>query len=497
MMQPPLLELKQLSFVYRTEPALRSIDWTVRPGEHWACLGLNGAGKTTLAQIVSKQLTRYSGGMQRGPALEAGGVAYVCFEQAKALCERDRKLDDSEFRADATDTGTTVRSLLLGRRPPGPAFEALVRRLRLGEVLDRGIRFVSTGELRKTLLASALLSDPALLILDSPLDGLDLALQEEMRRLLDELTRSATSVVLLCRQAEDIPRGFTHVLLLDQGRVADKGDRETVLSRPANREMLTPAMPPLAALPTAAARSYPVQSHGPLLALRSVTVRYGELTVFEDLDWTLDKGQHCCISGPNGCGKSTLLSLITGDSHKAYGQDITLFGRRRGSGESIWDIKQRYGQLDHRLHLEFPRGMRVLEAVISGFFDTLGLYDDWGDGHRQTARQWLRTLGLDDMATASFDRLSFGLQRMVLLARAMVKSPLILLLDEPTLGLDRPHRQVLLAAVDHIAAHSDTQVIFVSHTAGEMPRCINQRLVFKPSGDRFCLVEQNASAAPG
>jgi molybdate transport system ATP-binding protein len=186
-----------------------------------------------------------------------------------------------------------------------------------------------------------------------------------------------------------------------------------------------------------------------------------------------------------------LLSLITGDSHKAYGQDITLFGKRRGSGESIWDIKQHYGQLDHRLHLEFSRGMRVLEAVISGFFDTLGLYDDWGDQHRQTARQWLQALGLGAMETASFDRLSFGLQRMVLLARAMVKSPLILLLDEPTLGLDRPHRKVLLEAVDHIAANSDTQVIFVSHTAGEMPRCINQRLVFVPEGERFRLVAKN------
>jgi len=484
-----LLALQDVGLTYRALPALRNINWTLHCGEQWACLGPNGAGKTSLANVISRQATHASGEIRRSQQLAKQGVAYVCFEQQKALCDRDKKLDDSEFRADASDPGTRIADVILEGRAPDKAFEEWVDRLNIRHILRRGLRFVSTGEMRKTLLIRAILSNPGLLILDSPLDGLDLASQGELQRIIDELLQSELSLLLLCRQIEDVPTGVSHLIVLDRGELITAGPRESVLDDSRVQNLMSPPIAELEKLPPPAPRVYQLPEQNiPLIELRDVSVSYGELQVLNNVNWTFGRGQHCCVSGPNGCGKTTLLSLVTGDNHKAYGQHITLFGIRRGSGESVWDIKQKYGQLDTQLHLNYVRGMRVVEVVVSGFFDTIGLYDDWGDAQRDIAEQWLVALGLGEYTMESFDALSFGIQRMVLLARAMVKSPIILLLDEPTLGLDGHHRKLILRAVDHIATSSDTQIIFVSHSAGEVPACVNQHLRFEAVDGGFEVV---------
>ncbi len=176
----------------------------------------------------------------------------------------------------------------------------------------------------------------------------------------------------------------------------------------------------------------------------------------------------------------TLLDLLTGDNHKAYGQEVYLFGRRRGSGESVWDIKRSFGRVDARMQFAVPQGSSVMDVVLSGHFDSIGLHDRPTDRQRDRARIWLDALDLASLGSIEFHTLSFGLQRLVLLARAMVKAPRILLLDEATLSLDTGHRRLLLDAIDHVIRSSPCQLLFVSHTAGEVPACINQKLSFEP-----------------
>jgi molybdate transport system ATP-binding protein len=209
----------------------------------------------------------------------------------------------------------------------------------------------------------------------------------------------------------------------------------------------------------------------------------------------MGKQQHALLAGPNGSGKTTLLSLITGDNPKAYGQDITVFGTKRGSGESVWDIKRCFGVVDSASHLNFPPRQKTLHVVISGFYDSQGLYQKPTDGQIRQAKVWLQSFGLNDLVNTEFDTLSFGQQRIILLARAMVKQPKMLILDEPTLGLDAVHTEQLLDAIDHVANAGHTQLIFVSHSVGEYPRCINQCLEFIPHDSGYQLVCRDL--APG
>ncbi|MDP6652556.1 MAG: ATP-binding cassette domain-containing protein, partial [Gammaproteobacteria bacterium] len=187
------------------------------------------------------------------------------------------------------------------------------------------------------------------------------------------------------------------------------------------------------------------------------------------------------IEGPNGCGKSTLLSLIDGENHKGYGQEVYLFGRRKGSGETVWEVKAHFGIVSNESHNKYVKGWKVLDVVVSGFYDSVGLYDDSGAAEWEVARRWLQALGIASFEKSYYHEISFGQQRLVLLARAMVKHPRVLILDEPCVGLDDYHRELILGMLDLIAQQTATQIVYVSHVLGEQPVCINQKLLFAKS----------------
>ena len=224
----------------------------------------------------------------------------------------------------------------------------------------------------------------------------------------------------------------------------------------------------------------------PRIVLNDGVVSYNDRPVINHLSWTVNPGEHWQIVGPNGAGKSTLLSLVTGDHPQGYSNDLTLFGRRRGSGETIWDIKKHIGYVSSSLHLDYRVSTNVRNVILSGYFDSIGIYQAVSDKQHKLVQQWLDILGIDKRtADAPFHSLSWGQQRLALIVRALVKHPTLLILDEPLQGLDPLNRQLVRRFVDVLIGEGATQLLFVSHHAEDAPDCITHRLAFVPSGDGY------------
>ncbi len=479
---------------------LRVSQLTIASGEHYCLFGPNGAGKSLLANLIAGKRRESQQYVDYAPGFDPRrDVFVVSFEEQQRLWQRDNRLDISEYSADAKDRGTAVSELVASARPASAQDESLLRELHdllaLQALWQKGIRFLSSGQLRRAMLArglyGAMAKTACLLILDEPMESIDRHSRDRIRQCIDHYRDAGFSTLELCRRAADIPTRITQLILMQDLQLLTVGAPTDVMAAAEFAALTSPqprlpdTLPELPGADSAA-------PHDPLLRLVDVTAAYGETVVLRNVNWQMRAGDQVLIDGPNGCGKSTLLSLIDGENHMAYGQDVTLFGQRKGSGETIWELKSHFGVVSNELHNKYIKGWRVLDVVVSGFFASVGLYDDSGSREQGQARQWLQALGLTPFANDYYHELSFGQQRLVLLARAMVKQPAILVLDEPCVGLDDYHRLMILTVLDQIAAQLPTQLIYVSHVPGEQPACINSRLTFVPHPDGGHSIHQEA-----
>ncbi|QIA08414.1 ABC transporter ATP-binding protein [Draconibacterium halophilum] len=200
-----------------------------------------------------------------------------------------------------------------------------------------------------------------------------------------------------------------------------------------------------------------------MIKLRNVSVKYHERQILNKINWTIRAGEFWQLKGPNGSGKTTILTMINGDNPKAFGQNIELFGRRKGTGESIWEIKREMGYFTPSMMELFKRRHTAEEMVISGFHDSIGLYHKASEIQKHVANEWLKVLGLEAKSNYAFVDLSQVNRRMVLIARAMIKHPPLLILDEPSTGLDDQSAALLSALINKIADESQTAILYVSH----------------------------------
>jgi molybdate transport system ATP-binding protein len=461
----------------------------VAQGEHWCIFGGNGSGKSVLARLISGERVESNNYVSYRDGFDPRqDIFVVSFEEQQRLWQRDNRLDISEFSDAARDQGTLVRELIASSRTQQEQDQleltTLVERVDLVEEIDKGIRFLSSGQVRKALIARAIYaksdSRPKLLILDEPLESIDLHSQAGIATAMQQWMNESNSTLLLCRRQQDILPAMNRMAVMEDLQLIEQGAFDGVSKSKSFRRITQVSVKQPDLLPLAIKNHKPpdMEDSAALIELSDVTASYQDQRVLSNVNWVMQAHHHVLIEGPNGCGKSTLLSLIDGDNHKAYGQQVTLFGRKRGSGETVWDVKAHFGVVSNELHNKYIKGWKVLDVVVSGFFDSVGLYDDSGSSESSAALSWLSALGVEQLAAHYYHELSFGQQRLVLLARAMVKHPAILILDEPCVGLDDYHRQLILQTLDAIAQQTDTKLIYVSHVVEEKPKCINQHIGF-------------------
>ncbi len=446
-------------------------DWTLEPGVPCCVLGGNASGKSTLAGVFAGAITPAEADIESPPE----STAWVSFEATRARYERERREDDSDF-TDEVDFGSTGLEILLESGASMELICDLATRFGAGELLSRGCRQFSSGEWRRIELLGAVLLAPELLVLDEPFEALDVESRRSLSEWLGKLADSGQWVLVFAHRQDDVPSWCKRVALLVDGQIKLEGPREELCRQTdlqaantqAKRKVTLPHSPLRTAVPQ------------PLLLMRQVRVAYSDKVQFANFDWSLESGQHTLIHGPNGCGKSTLLQLISGDHPQCYSNDVQVLGFNRGSGESIWEVKRNLAMVSPALHRDYRVAASVLNVTLSGFFDSIGLYAAPTQEQVHLARAWLRVFDLDALAEAPFGRLSFGEQRLVLVARALVKQPPLLLLDEPTQGLDDSSSLLVLTYLTRLAELERTTVLFVTHREEEHLPWLRHTLRFEP-----------------
>lgn len=363
--------------------------------------------------------------------------------------------------------------------------QKLYNMFHLETLLDKYIVTLSSGELRKFQLTKTLMGGPRVLIMDNPFIGLDAQTRDQLRDLLESLIHETDLVVILVlSKTDDIPSFVTHILPIEDLHLREKTTRE------AYEESRQPLPQPILSeerrewilrLPEREFddKSFYPKKGGEILKFNNVSIRYGKRTILKDLNWTVHEGERWALSGENGSGKSTLLSLVCADNPQAYACDIELFGHKRGSGESIWEIKRHIGYVSPEMHRAYLKDLPAIDIVASGLMDSVGLYVRPKPSQREICQQWMEVFGIGELTERTFLKLSSGEQRLCLLARAFVKDPELLILDEPLHGLDNRNRALVKEVINTFFERTHKTLVMVTHYQNELPKCIDHSLFLK------------------
>lgn len=395
-------------------------------GEHIAIVGPNGSGKSLLVDMLTGKYPLREGELAYdfSPSTTKtvyDNIKYIAFRDTYGSVDANYYYQQRWNTHDQEDT-PEVRDLL-GEVKNDVLTQQLFELFRIEPMLDKKIILLSSGELRKFQLAKTLLTAPRILIMDNPFIGLDASTRELLFNLLNGLAHmDSLQIILILSMMDDIPSFITHVVPVDNMIVGEKMEREMYMQAFHMQDFVAPMenlQQRILDLPYGNT-SYTSEE---VIKLNKVSIRYDDRTILKELDWTILRGEKWALSGENGAGKSTLLSLVCADNPQSYACDISLFGRKRGTGESIWEIKKHIGYVSPEMHRAYLKNLPAIEIVASGLHDSIGLYKRPREEQMAVCEWWMDIFGISALRDKPFLQLSSGEQRLALLARAFVKDP--------------------------------------------------------------------------
>jgi molybdate transport system ATP-binding protein len=473
-MSVPVVHIKNLNLRYRQKVVLEDLDWVINSGEHWLITGESGSGKTSLAKAIAG-LIKYNGtlAVHFNFASRAPAIAYYVanWYQFKDLEGQSNFYYQQRYNHQAFEVTSTVLAELeeFGRKQGLSLvdMERPLEALDLKGLLSSSLIQLSSGEHKKLQLVKALWLKPQLLILDQPYNGLDKASRINLNVLLDELPDYGSQLILVSNDSE-IPSCINKFAEIVAGQLVELESQPL----PSNE------FHEMKAVPAFLAETPILGSSEEVIKMIDVNISYGDKHVLKNINWEVKAGEKWLLQGPNGSGKSTLLSLLSGDHPQAYANDFYLFGNKRGTGESIWDIKKRIGLISPELHWYFDPSATVFQSVASGFYDSSGLFCEPGSTKHGQVNELLEYFGLLQHKNVLMNELPLGKQRLALLARTIVKNPELLILDEPCQGLDQQQTIHFNRLIDDLCKQGTT-LIYVGHFEAQLPECIEKRILLE------------------
>lgn len=474
-MSTQIIQISNLNFQYGNQVVLKDFDWEISSEECWMLGGLSGSGKTTLAKIISGEIKNFEGKVEVSfdeNSKLPKKVLYVSnwFQFSNLEGDRNFYYQQRYNQFAKNDTLTVFAELNHFGNEENLDFKLLESYLKpfgFENLKNQQLIELSSGEHKKLQLLKALWLKPQVLIIDQPYTGLDVKSRQFLNQAFDDLIQENVTLILI-NNDDEFPESVQYFVEIENGKLVHQNSPKDF----SKGEERTPKSLPF----------FLQNNNGNrrenLIKLEKINISYGEKQVLKNIDWEVNSGEQWLLQGHNGSGKSTLLSLLNGDHPQAYANEIYLFGRKRGSGESIWDIKEKIGMILPELHWYFDMNANVGQTIASGFFDSMSLYQKLSFDQQQQLEQILYFFDLKEDKNKKLNTLPLGKQRLALLARTLIKKPKLLILDEPCQGMDNEQTKYFNQVIDDLANQGQT-LIYVGHFESQLPKKLSHKLVLE------------------